>query len=158
MKADDPLDRIDRQILRILQAEGRLTNHALASRVGLSPSACLARVRHLERTGVIQGYHARLDPFRLEIGLVLFVEVTLAGHRPDEASRFEDAIRALPQVVEASYVSGEFDYLLKVVVTDMAEWARLRETLVGSNIGVDRITTHALMYKPKIFLGYPVPD
>ena len=107
---------------------------------------------------MIQGYHARLDPFRLEIGLILFVEVTLAGHRPDEASRFEAAIRSHPQVVEASYVSGEFDYLLKVVVADMAEWARLRETLIGSNIGIDRITTHALMHKPKIFTGYPVSE
>lgn len=158
MKAADTLDRIDRRILRVLQAEGRLTNQALASRVGLSPSACLARVRRLEQGGVIQGYHARLDPFRLEIGLVLFVEVTLSGHRPNEASRFEEAIRSLPQVVEASYVSGDFDYLLKVVVTDMAEWAKLRERLVGSDAGVDRITTHALMHKPKIFTGYPVPD
>lgn len=158
MTVDNPIDRIDRQILRILQAEGRLTNQALAARVGLSPSACLARVRRLERGGVIQGYHARLDPFRLEIGLILFVEVTLAGHRPDEASRFEAAIRSHPQVVEASYVSGEFDYLLKVVVADMAEWARLRETLIGSNIGIDRITTHALMHKPKIFTGYPVSE
>ncbi len=144
--------------MRILQAEGRLTNHALAARVGLSPSACLARVRRLEQDGAIQGYHARLDPFRLEIGLVLFVEVTLSGHRPNEASRFEEAIRTLPQVVEASHVSGDFDYLLKVVVTDMAEWARLREMLLGSDVGVDRITTHALMHKPKIFTGYPVPD
>src|SRR3546814_3294867 len=96
MKADYRLDRIDRRILEILQAEGRLTNQELSSRVALSPSACLARVRQLERIGVIQGYHARLDPFRLDIGLVLFVEVTLEGHRPDEQARFEAAIEALP--------------------------------------------------------------
>jgi len=158
MKADYPLDRIDRQILRILQAEGRLTNQALASRVALSPSACLARVRHLERNGVIQGYHARLDPFSVDIGLVLFVEVTLEGHRPDELTRFEAAIEALPQIVEASHVSGEVDYLLKIVVADMMEWTRLREKLVGGDMGVSRITTHVLMRKPKIFVGYPVPD
>ena len=68
--AEAALDRIDRKILRILQAEGRLTNQALAERVALSPSACLARIRHLERTGVIQGYHARIDPFALGVGLV----------------------------------------------------------------------------------------
>ena len=158
MSADDAIDRIDRHILRILQAEGRVTNQALAPRVGLSPSACLARVRRLERIGVIQGYHARLDPFRLDIGLILFVEVTLAGHRRDEAARFEAGIAGFPQIVEASYVSGDFDYLLKVVVADMAEWARLREQLLGGDLGVDRVTTHALMHKPKIFVGYPVPD
>ena len=158
MKADYQFDRIDRKILRILQAEGRLTNQALASRIGLSPSACLARVRHLERTGAIQGYHARLDPFRLGIGLVLFVEVTLEGLHPDEPARFEAAIEAFPQIVEASHVSGDVDYVLKVVVADMPEWTRLKEAFVAGNMGVRRITTHVLMSKPKIFVGYPVPD
>ena len=158
MNADDPLDRLDLSILRTLQAEGRLTNQALAARVGLSPSACLARVRHLERTGVIQGYHARLDPFRLDIGLVVFVEVTLVAHRPDELARFEAAIAKLPQIVEASHVSGRIDYLLKIVVADMAEWTRLREEVIREPIGIDRMTTHVLMRKPKIFVGYPIPD
>src|SRR3546814_17237182 len=89
--------------------------------------------------GVIQGYHARLDPFRLDIGLVLFVEVTLEGHRPDEQARFEAAIEALPQVVEASHVSGDVDYLLKIVVANMMEWRRLREQFVGGDLGVDPI-------------------
>ena len=82
MTAEAALDRIDRKILRILQAEGRLTNQALAERIPLSPSACLARVRRLERAGVIQGYHARLDPFRLDIGLVLFVVSSIARDVP----------------------------------------------------------------------------
>ena len=141
-----------------MQNEGRLTNQALASRVGLSPSACLARQRRLERDGIIQSYHARLDPFRLDIGLVLFAEVTLAAHRASDSSSFEMEILARPQVVEASHVSGEFDYLLKVVVKDMAEWARLREALITGSLGVERITTHALLHKTKVFLGYPVPE
>ena len=130
--AEAALDRIDRKILRILQAEGRLTNQALAERVALSPSACLARIRHLERTGVIQGYHARIDPFALGVGLVLYVEV--------------------------SDVSGDVDYILKIVVGNMAEWNRLREQLTGGDLGVERVTTHVLMRKPKMFVGYPVPD
>jgi len=157
MSANDQFDRIDLKILAILQAEGRLTNQALASRVALSPSACLARTRRLERNGVIQGYHARLDPFRLEIGLVLFVEVTLEGRHQDERARFEAAIESAPQVVEASYVSGEVDYLLKVVVADMPEWTRLKDAWSSGTLGVRRITTHVLMSKPKIFVGYPVP-
>ena len=158
MAAGNELDRIDRRILRILQAEGRLTNNALSERVALSPSACLARVRRLERAGIIQGYHARLDPFMLDIGLVLFVEVTLAGHRPEDMARFEDAIRARPQVVEASHVSGAYDYLLKVVVSDVAEWTRIGAELTGGDLGVERIITHVLMSKPKVFVGYPVND
>jgi len=156
MTAENALDRIDRKILRILQAEGRLTNQALAERVALSPSACLARTRRLERAGVIEGYHARLDPFALGIGLVLYAEVTLSGSRADETARFEAALMALPQVVEISDVSGDIDYMLKVVVGSMAEWNRLREQLAGGDLGVERITTHVLMRKPKIFVGYPV--
>ena len=158
MADDTALDRIDRNILRILQAEGRLTNQALADRVALSPSACLARVRRLERVGAIQGYHARLDPFALDIGLVLYAEISLSGSRSDEMARFEAAVTALPQVVEISDVSGDVDYILKVVVGSISEWNRLREQLTGGDLGVERVTTHVLMRKPKIFVGYPVPD
>jgi DNA-binding Lrp family transcriptional regulator len=157
MTALPKLDRIDRRILAALQADGRLTNQTLSVRIALSPSACLARVRRLERAGVIQGYHARLDPFSLDIGLVMFVEVTLEGHTPAELARFEQAIGALPEVVEASHVTGAFDYLLKVVVGDMLEWTRIAEQLTSGNLGVDRLNSHVLMRKPKIFVGYPVP-
>ena len=158
MDAGLTLDRIDRRILAALQADGRLTNQALSERVALSPSACLARVRRLEQEGIIQGYHARLDPFRLDVGLVLFAEITLKGHGTDELARFDAAIEALPQVVEASHVSGAYDYLLKVVVADMAEWTRIGEQLTGADVGADRINTHVLLRKPKIFVGYPVKD
>lgn len=158
MTAAHRLDRIDRKILANLQAEGRLTNQALAERVALSPSACLARVRRLERAGFIQDYHARLDPFRLDVGLVLFAEVVLKGHGPEALARFDSAIEALPQVVEASHVSGAYDYLLKVVVKDMAEWTRIGEQLTADTAGADRITTHVLMRKPKVFVGYPVSE
>ena len=156
MAAVPKLDRIDRRILVALQADGRLTNQALSEKVALSPSACLARVRHLEATGVIQGYHARLDPFRVNVGLVLFAEVTLEGHRPDELALFEQFIATVPEVVEASHLTGAYDYLLKVVVADMPDWTRLAESITSAKIGVDRITTHVVMSKPKVFLGYPV--
>ena len=155
MTAAIALDRIDRRILAALQADGRLTNQALAERVALSPSACLARTRRLERAGIIQGYHARIDPFALEIGFILFAEVTLKGHGPEDLSRFDAALAAISQIVEASHVSGAYDYLLKVVVADMDEWTRLRERLTR-DAGADRINTHVLMRKPKIFVGYPV--
>ena len=158
MGAAFTLDRIDRRILAALQADGRLTNQALSERVALSPSACLARVRRLERAGIIQGYHARLDPFRLDVGLVLFAEITLKGHGPEALARFDSAIDALPQVVEASHVSGAYDYLLKVVVADMGEWTRIGEQLTAAEVGAERINTHVLLRKPKIFVGYPVKD
>jgi len=156
MAAFVALDRIDRRILTALQANARLTNQALSEQVSLSPSACLARVRRLERVGVIQGYHARLDPFAIDVGLVLYAEVTLQGHSPEELTRFEQAMRELPAVVEASHVTGAYDYLLKVVTAGMAEWTRIAEELASSDIGIERIITHVIMNKPKFFVGYPV--
>jgi Lrp/AsnC family transcriptional regulator, leucine-responsive regulatory protein len=156
MTAGPELDRIDRRILAALQADGRLTNQALSEQVALSPSACLARVRRLEQNGVIQGYHARLDPFALNVGLVLYAEVTLKGHSPEELAIFERAVIDIAAVVEASHVTGAYDYLLKVVTADMAEWTRVAEGLTSSAIGVDRINTHVMMNKPKFFVGYPI--
>ena len=158
MRSSSPLDRIDRKILANLQAEGRLTNQALAERVALSPSACLARVRQLEQAGIIQGYHARLDPFSVDVGIVLFAEVALKAHGADDLARFDAAVAALPQIVESSHVSGAFDYLLKVVVADLAEWTRITEQLTADEAGADRINTHVLLRKPKVFVGYPVRD
>ena len=158
MTAESEIDRIDRRILAALQKNGRLTNQALSERVALSPSACLARVRRLEQTGVIQGYHARLDPFRLNVGLVLYAEITLKGHGPEELAVFERTIVAVPEIVEASHMTGAYDYLLKVVTANMADWTRIAEDLTSSDIGVDRINTHVMMNKPKFFVGYPIDE
>ena len=152
------LDRIDRRILARLQADGRITNQALAEQVALSPSACLARVRLLEKAGVIEGYGARLNPWSMEASLILYAEVWLKGHHPDGLARFEADIAGIPEIVEASYVSGPFDYLIKVVVPDMAAWIALSEGLVARDLGVDRVITHVLMKKTKRFTGYPIPD
>ena len=92
------------------------------------------------------------------MGLVLFAEVTLKAHGSSELARFDAAVAALPQVVEASHVSGDYDYLLKVVVADLAEWTRIGERLTADDAGADRITTHVLLRKPKIFVGYPIEE
>ena len=156
MSARIKLDRIDRRILTELQSDGRLSNQALSERVALSPSACLSRVRRLERAGVIQGYHARLDPFSIDIGMVLFAEISLDDHSPKRLGEFEKAVLSISQVVEVSHITGAYDYLLKVVVADMAEWTRIAEELTGSDLGVERVTTHVIMNKPKVFQGYPI--
>jgi len=88
---------------------------------------------------------------------VLYADITLDGHTPAELARFEEAIAAIPQVVEASHVTGEFDYILKVVIANMAEWTGIAENLTSSGLGVERINSHVMMRKPKFFVGYPVP-
>ena len=158
MTALPRLDRIDRRILETLQVDGRITNQALAEQVALSPSACLARLRRLETAGVIEGYGARLNPWSLDASLILFAEIWMKGHHPADMARFEAAIMDIPEIVEASSVSGAFDYLIKVVVRDMPAWTALAEDLIVRDLGVDKVVTHVLMKKPKRFMGYPIPD
>lgn len=113
------LDRFDLRILAALQDDGRLTTQELAERVHLSPSQCSRRRLRLEGEGYIRGYRADLDSGRLGFGLVTIVNVTLATHNHDNARRFADLVRRLPQVLEAHALTGEMDYLLKVVTLDL---------------------------------------
>jgi DNA-binding Lrp family transcriptional regulator len=154
--AEAALDAIDRRILAELQGAGRITNQALADRVGLSPSACLARVRRLEADGVIEGYHARLSPARLGPSVVIFAPVSLKSQHPRDMARFEAAVNAIPEVVEAAQVSGAFDFLLKVVTRDVHAWRELADSLIEADLGVDKITSHVLMKQSKAFAGYPI--
>lgn len=126
-----PLDAIDRRILQGLQEDGRLSNVDLAARIGLSPSPCLRRVRALEEAGAIRGYRATLDRESLGLGLTVFVGIKVARHNEEPATAFREAVRALPQVVSCHLVSGEADFLLQVVVPDLAAYERfLLDTLL----------------------------
>lgn len=118
------LDAIDRRILAALQEEGRLSNVELADRVGLSPSPCLRRVRALEAAGVIRGYRAVLDRGSLGLGLTVFVGIKVERHREEPARAFREAVLALPEVIACHLVSGEADFLLQVVVPDLAAYER----------------------------------
>jgi Lrp/AsnC family leucine-responsive transcriptional regulator len=126
-----PLDSVDRRMLEILQREGRIANAALAERLHLSPSPCLRRLRALERDGVISGYRAVLDRTKLGLGLTVFVELKVDGHSDRIAAQISQAVAAAPEVVAAHIVSGSADFLLEVVVPDLAAYERLLfETLL----------------------------
>jgi len=150
------LDRIDLRILAILQANGRITNQALAEQVALSPSACLARVKRLEGEALIQGYHARLDIERIRPTVTIYGEVTLKSHRPADLTAFEAVLSEIPEVVEAAQVSGPFDYLIKVVTPDVRAWGELADLLLQEGLGVDKIASHILMKDAKPYRGTPV--
>lgn len=122
---DKPLDDFDWQILAALQEDGRLTMVELGERVGLSPSPCHRRVRRLEDEGIIQGYGARLDRTRLGLGLTIFMEIKVDGHRDENARLLQQTILARPEVVACHIVSGTPDFLLEVVVPDLASYERL---------------------------------
>jgi Lrp/AsnC family transcriptional regulator, leucine-responsive regulatory protein len=116
------LDAIDIKILKVLQAEGRLTNNALAERVGLSPSPCLRRVNLLEENGVIGRYVALVDPATVGLPVNVFVRVTLDRQIEENLDAFEVAVTKRPEVMECYLMTGESDYLLRVVVPDLGAY------------------------------------
>ncbi len=124
------MDEIDRKILRELQQNAAIANQDLAARVGLSPSPCLRRVRALEAAGIIRGIVALVDGKAVGAGFVAYVEVRLEKQSEAFSSRFETAILARPEVLECAFVTGGYDYLLKIAVADLDEFHRfLTETL-----------------------------
>ena len=120
-----PLDSVDRRMLEILQRDGRISNAALAEQLHLSPSPCLRRLRALERDGVITGYSAVLDRAKLGLGVTLFVELKVEGHSDRSAAEITERLTAAPEVISAHIVSGAADFLLEVVVADLAGYERL---------------------------------
>ena len=116
---DTAIDRTDRKILALLQEDARLTNNDIAERIHLSPSQCSRRRARLERDGLIAGYHARIDGEKAGFGLVNFISVTLSTHNRNNAARFADLMARLPEVQEAHSLTGEMDYILKVVTKDL---------------------------------------
>lgn len=124
------LDRIDRRILAHLQVEGNLANNELADKVGLSPSPCLRRVKALEEAGVISRYVALVDPASVDLPVNVFVSVSLDRQVEERLDSFEAAVMARPEVLECYLMTGDADYLLRVVVPDLASYERfLKEHL-----------------------------
>ena len=114
------LDRYDKKILEILQAEGRIHNQDLADRIGLSASPCLRRVRSLEESGLILGYRAMLDARKLGLTLMALIHISMDVHTPERFDHFEAAVAVLPEVLECLLITGQdADYQLKVAVRDM---------------------------------------
>jgi DNA-binding Lrp family transcriptional regulator len=120
-----PVDSADLKLLAALQADGRLTNQQLAEAVGLSASQCSRRRQRLEETGLIRAYGARIDRERLGLGLTAFVSVMLNTHNRDNARRFAELVRRLPNVLEAHSLTGEMDYLMKIAARDLRQLAAI---------------------------------
>ena len=135
------IDQIDKNILSILQVEGRVTNQMLADRTGLSPSPCLRRVRGLEASGVIKGYVALLDPSELGLGVTAFVRVRLREQGDRRLAEFEKAVAQLPEVMDCYLMTGEADYQLRVLVPSLTAFEELLRLKIISIAGVAEVTT-----------------
>lgn len=156
-KTPRTLDRIDRQILRELQAEGRLALTELGERVGLSTTACTERVRRLEQDGVIMGYSARLNPAHLEAGLLVFVELNLSYKSADIFEEFRRAVLKLPHVLECHLVSGDFDYLIKARISEMASYRKLLGDILLTLPHVRDSKSYIVMEEVKESMQLPIP-
>lgn len=143
------LDRIDLKILQVLQSDGRLSNLKLAEAVALSPTAVLARVQRLTREGYIVGYEARLDPVKLGLGMLVFVEVLLDHTTPNVFEAFKVAVQVHPQILECHMVAGGFDYLLKTRMADMQAYRDFAGTVLWQLPGVRETRTYAVMEEVK---------
>ena len=148
-RSSSDLDKIDRRILALLQADGRLSNLKLAEAVHLSPTAVLERVRRLTREGFILGYEARLDPVKLDAGLMVFVEVLLDRTVQDVMDTFRAAVQVRPEIMECHMVAGGFDYLLKTRVADMAAYREFIGSVIWALPGVRETRTYVVMEEVK---------
>lgn len=150
------VDTTDQRILRELQSEGKLTNVELASRVGLSPSPCLARVRALERDGVISGYVALVDPNAVGLGISVFIQVTLERQIEKGLEMFESRMAAFPEVMECYLMTGESDYLLRVVVPDIKALERFIVRELTTIPGVANIKSSFALKQVKYKTSLPM--
>ena len=152
------LDKIDLNILRILQNEGRISYVELGDRVGLSTTPCMERVKRLEREKFIVGYGARLNPQKLQASLLVFVEISLASKSADIFDDFRRAATKLPHVLECHLVSGDFDYLIKARISEMASYRKLLGDILLKLPGVRESKSYIVMEEIKETLAIPIPD
>ena len=142
-------DRLDIKILKLLQADGRITNLKLAEAVALSPTAVLARTQRLQRDGFILGYEARLNPLKLGRGMMVFVEVLLDRTTPNVFNEFKAAVQVRDEIMECHMVAGGFDYLLKTRMADMAAYREFAGSVLWQLPGVRETRTYAVMEEVK---------
>jgi len=148
-------DRVDRAIVSALQRDGRIANVDLADTVGLSPSACLRRVKALEASGIIAGYHAEVARVRAGLGLTVFIGLRVEGHSQETSSRIEQRLLAIGSVVACYLISGDDDFLVEAAVPDLASYEQL---LLGQILAIPSVVeAHSTFAIRTVLSGGPVP-
>lgn len=151
------LDRIDKNILRILQKRGRTPNVELAQQVNLSPTPCLERVRKLERDGFIIGYVALADAAKLNAGLSAYIQISLISTTTEDLNAFNDHMSAMDEVQECHMVAGGFDYLIKIRVADMKDYQRFLGEKLATTPGISQTHTYVVIQDVKSETAITVP-
>jgi DNA-binding Lrp family transcriptional regulator len=151
------LDKKDKQILKILQANGRITNAQLAIDVGLSPAPTLERVKKLEKSGIIESYHARLNHAAIGLGVSTFVKVTLKSHNKEAIIRFANEMQKVDEVVECHHTTGTADFMLKVVAKDIPAYQELMLENITEILEINEIESMVVLSTLKDSRTVPVP-
>ena len=150
------LDEVDIQLLSLLQEDGRITNADLAKKVGLSPPSVLQRVRTLEKLGLIREYAALLDYERLGLRITALAMVSLSLHQEQPIEWFRKAVQGIPEILECYHVSGEFDFLLKIVVKDIRAYEQLVRERLSKIKGIGQIKTSFVLATSKYTTRIPL--
>ena len=151
------LDKKDKQILKILQKQGRITNAQLAIDVGLSPAPTLERVKKLEKLGIIESYHAKINKAAVGLGVSTFVQVTLKSHNKAVIARFTEEINKVDEVVECHHTTGTSDFILKVVARDIPAYQELMLEYVTEIMDIDEIVSIVILSTIKDTNSVPIP-
>ncbi len=150
------LDRTDRQLLKELQHNGRISNVELARLVNLSPTPCLERVRRLEREGFITGYVALTDPAKLNAGLCAYIQISLKSTTTQDLVDFNRHMQEMPQVQECQMVAGGFDYLIKIRVADMLDYQLFLGEQLATTPGIAQTHTYVVIQEVKSETAIPL--
>ena len=151
------LDGTDRKILELLQTNSNITNAQLAQEIGLSPAPTLERVKKLENSEVIKSYHAVIDPAAVGMGVTTFVFVSLKGHNKDNIEQFIKAIKEIEEVIECHHVTGQADFILKIVAPDIPAYQKLMLEKVSNIEVVDNMQSTVILSTFKDSKVIPVP-
>ena len=151
------LDQIDRKVLEILQDNAKITNAQLSKEIGLSPAPTLERVKKLETSGVILSYHARLDRERVGLGVTTFVMVTLVGHKKQVTDSFVAKVNTIPEIIECHHITGDGDFLLKVISKDITSYQKLMLEVINEIEEVANTKTMVILSTFKESTALPLP-
>ncbi len=151
------LDSTDRKIVEILQANSNITNAQLAQDIGLSPAPTLERVKKLENTGVIKSYHALVDMSSVGLGVCTFVTASLKGHNKENINKFIKEIKEIPEVIECHHVTGQYDFILKVVASDIPAYQNLMLEKLSNIEVVDNLQSTIILSTFKDSKSVPLP-
>lgn len=151
-------DQIDRKVLEILQDNAKITNAQLSKEIGLSPAPTLERVKKLETMGVIQSYHAQVNRDKIGLGVTTFVQITLTGHKKMVTDSFVSQINEIPEVIECHHITGNCDFLLKIISKDIASYQKLMLEQINEIEEVASTQTMVILSTFKESKVLPIPN